>query len=557
MDLNTYEVLKTAYCSRLLFRSDSEYRECIGVTFETVSDNRNDRRTMTAYYDALDTECVAKTCVSLRSLVEAYVSASDVAQSIDFDWGDRRQMASRKRFVRMLIRHVAAPTIPLSLDEELKFKPRECDKRLIQTIFPNGSTQENNDQLIFLALLTFGIVKPCRFKSVRSRNIGDIEASEQLSSMIEMVKIIQDDLPQIGVLSKPLVFEQVLNKLNSAKNDYNDCTPAWFWTLLSTIVDSCAVTASPTLVAASLLQTVGYSMPGIWIDDADGGCNRFWIFPENKYMAFCYTRNGECWTLTPYEICFYSSKRYDEISDVCVFVTAKGNMQLLTNPTIPIDKSEIATMEYSIKEYDSDGRFQEISFKPLTVANSTMFDWKKFTRLRNDDKLFEHYAQFILELYNPLSPRSVLFTNTAPVMTDALNCLIAIDSDYIYISDILRPDRFVLEEDPSLSQAYYYNPNYRVEPPRNLISLEVSSRHPLYLLPRNAEKRGHVPNKYKKLIEAIDNTEIEDQITLYQVSPSSPKLLCFNRFSCIYPLDDLLCDLSRLGATCITSLKAE
>ena len=557
MDLNTYNVIKTAYCSRLLFRSDSEYKECLGVTFETVSDNRYDRRTMTAYYDALDNECMAVTCVSLRSMVEAYLSASNLAQSIDFDWGDRQQMSSRKRFVRMLIRRVAAPTVPLSVDEELKFKPRECDKRLIQTIFPNGFTQENNNHLIFLALLTFGIVKPCRSNCVRSRNIGDIEASQQLSSMIELVKIIQDDLPQIGVLSKPLVFEQVLNKLDCKKNDYNDCSPARFWTLLSTIVDACAVTASPTLVADSLLQTVGFSMPGIWIDDADRGGNRFWIFPENKYMAFCYTRNGECWTLTPFEFCFYSSERYDEISNVCVFVTAKGNMQLLMNPTVPIDKSEIATMEYSIKEYDSEGRFHEISFKPISVANHTQFNWKKFTRLQQDDKLFEYYAQLIFELYNSSSPRSVLFTNTAPVMTDALNCLIAIDSDYIYIFDIRRPDRFVLEKDNSLSHTYYYNPNYRIELPRNLISIEVSSRYPLYLLPRNAEKRGHIPNKYKKLIEAIDNTEIEDQITLYQISPSLPKLLCFNRFSCIYPLDDLLRDLSRLGATCITSLKAE
>lgn len=555
MDLSTFEVIKTAYCSRLLFRTDGEYKKCFGVTFETVSDNRDDRRMMTACYDALNDECMVVTCESLRSLVRAYVSASEMAQGIDFDWGERRQMATRKRFVRMLIRRVAASTVPLTVDEELKFKPRECDSRLIQTIYPNGLTEGCNDYLVFLALLTFGIVKPRGINNVRSRNIVDKEVSEQLAAMIELVKTIQDDMPQIGVLSKPLVFEHVLDMLNDAKSDYSDCTPAWFWALLSTIVDACSVTASPTLVADSMLQTVGYSMPGIWIDDSDGGCNRFWIFPENKYMAFCYSRDGDSWTLSPFEFCFYSSRRYGEISSVCVFVTAKGNMRLLADPTATIDKSEIATMEYSVNERDSEGRFREISFKPVTVADSVRFDWEKFTRLRSDDKMFEQYARIIDELYKPSSPLSFLFTNTAPAMTDAINSLIAIDSDYIYISDMRRPDRFVLEKDRTVCDAYNYNAYYNVEPPRNLINLEVSSRHPLYLFPRNAENRGHVPNKYKRLIEAIDNTEIHDQISIYQASPSSPKLLCFNRFSCIYSIDDILRDLARLGAACFTSLR--
>lgn len=556
MNLTTFEVIKTAYSARLLFRNDDEYRACLDVTFETVSDRRNDHRMMTACYDALNNECTAVTGQSLRSQVEAYVRASNLYLGIDFDWGERRQMASRKRFVRMLIRRAAAHTVPLSVDEELKFKPRECDSRLTQAICPEGFAEGNNE-LIYLALLTFGIVKPCKINNARSRNISDKDASEQLAAMIELVETVQNDVPQIGVLSKRLVFEQVLDVLNQARSeaDYSRCTPAWFWWLLSSIVDSCAVAASPTLVADSMLETIGYSMPGIWIDDYDNGNNRFWIFPENKYMAFCYSRDGQCWTLTPFEFCFYSSQRDNEISDVCMFVTAKGNRQLLSAPTVPIDTTEVATMAYTVGERDGKGRFGEISFEPISVADSTRFNWKKFTRIRFDDKKFEQYARILEELYKPSSPSSMLLTNTAPFMTDALNNLVAIDTDYIYISDIHRPDKFVLEKDPTFAEAYCYNARYRVEPPRNLVNLEISNEHPLYLLPRNAERRGPIPNKYKRLIEAIDNTEIHDQITIYQTTPTAFKTLCFNRFSCIYPLATLLHDLSHLGATTLVTLR--
>lgn len=557
MDINTFEVIKTAYNSRLLFRTDSQHKECLGVTFETVSDKRKDPRMMTACYDALNSSCTAVTGESLRSLLQAYVKASDISQCIDFDWGERRQMASRKRFTRMLLRLVAAPTIHLSVAEELKFKPKVCDNRLIQTIFPDGISEGSYDPLIFLALLTFGIVRPYTGNNIRSRNITDKEASKQLSVMIELVKTIQDDMPHIGVLSKPLVFEQVLAILNDVRSqaDYTICTPAWFWALLSSIVHSCAITDSPTLLADSMLEVAGYSMPGIWIDDCDNGNNRFWIFPENKYMAFCYSQEGESWTLTPFEFCFYSSKHPHEISDICVFVTAKGNRQLLATPTVPVDPKELATMEYIIRNRDKDGRFREISFRPITATDSANFNWNKFTRLHSDDKSFEKYTHILDQLYEPSSPLSALLTNAAPVMTDALNCLIAIDADYIYISDIRRPEKFTIEKDHTVCEAYNYNARYRSQPPRNLMNLEISGQHPLYLLPRNAESRGHVPNNYKRLIQAIDNTDIQDQITIYQTSSTTPKLLCFNRFSCIYDIDALLRDLSHLGANCITRFR--
>lgn len=553
MELSIFEVIKVAYRSRLLFRTDLEYRDLLGVSFDTVADNRDNERAMNVYYDILNKECRSMTGETLYAIVSSYLEASNASQSIDFDWSERKQIASRKKFVRKLFRMATVPGLDLSAAEEVKFRSKDCDAKLIEARYPNGISNSRTIDLIFLMLITFGIIKPNSASNMRGRDITAKDAMGSLTSMIELVELLKDDMPQIGVLSKPLIFDSVLDTLRSAEADLSVSSPFWFWNLLNTIEDSCISTASPARVAESMLELTGYSMPGIWIDDKDKGENRFWIFPENKYMAFCFSMKGIDWVLIPFEFCFYSKRYESEIDDICVFVTAMGNKQILSAPDRTMDSSEVITSSYELGDSDAYGSFGEIRFEPDTAEIPTWFDWNAFIRLQPDDSRFTVFSKLTADLYDSNSPYSVLFSNAAPFITDSIHCLIAIDNDYIYVSDIRKPEKFTLQKDTDGSDMFWYMPCYKKEPPRNLISLEVSEEHPLYLFPRNVVSEFAIPDKYKKLFEAIDNTDIGDQISIYQLNDSSQRMICFNRFSCTYAIDDLLRDLSPFGVKRLTS----
>lgn len=492
---------------------------------------------------------------TLYAIVSSYIEASNAYQSIDFDWGERKQIASRKKFIRKLFRMASVPGLKLSVEEELKFKSKGCDDKLIEAIYPNGISKGRTIDLIFLMLITFGVIKPNSASNMRGRDIATKDAMGSLAAMIELVEMLKDDAPQTGVLSKPLIFDSVIDTLRSATADASECSPIWFWNLLNVIEDSCVSTASPAKIAESMLEPTGYSMTGIWIDDTDEGKSRFWIFPENKYMAFCFSKRGDDWVLNPFEFCFFSKRYESEIDDICVFVTAKGNKQILSAPNQIMDNSEIITSSYKLGDSDAYGSFGEIRFEPDINEIPKWFDWNAFIRLQPDDARFTVFSRLASDFYDSNSPYSVLFSNAAPFITDSINCLIAIDNDYLYVSDLRKPEKFSLQRDMDGSDMFWYMPRYKKAPPRNLINLEVSENHPLYLFPRDMVSEFVVPDRYKKLFEAIDNTEIGDQISIYQLNDSAQRMICFNRFSCTYAIDDLLRDLGRFGVKRLTSLR--
>lgn len=552
MELGIYDVIKIAYRSRLLFGTDLEYREYLGVSFETISDNHDDERMMNLYYDMLDKECLAQTGRNLYAMVASYLKASEISRSTDFDWKGRKQIASRKKFVRMLFRMSAAPGVNLSVEEILKFRPKDGDKELIESICPEGFAKDGNIDLVFLMLITFGIIKPYSPKMKR-RNANGKEQESSLLCMIGLVDTIKEDMPRIGVFPKPLIFDTVPEVLQSAKKDLAVCTPAWFWNLLNLIEDACISNASPSRVAESMLELTGLSMPGIWVDDKDNGQSRFWIFPENKYMAFCFSGKNGSWQLTPYEFCFHAKKYKTHIDEVCAFVTAKGNRQVLSSSDRTMDSGEVVTLPYELVPSDEYASFGEIRFESDATERPSWFDWNSFKRLLPDAPLSEEYSGLVAELYDSSSPRSVLLTNNAAFITDVIDCLIAIDNDYLYVSDIRHPEKCILKRDADGSDMYWYLPCYKSEPPRNLIDLEVSDEHPLYVFPRNIVSEFKIPDRYRRFVEAVDNTEIDDQISIYETVDTGQKIICFNRFSCIYVIDDLLSDLSQFGVRRLTS----
>lgn len=124
-----FDYISIAYRSRLLYRSDSEFRDALGVSFETVANNRHSARDMEMYLGVLSKCAENETALSIVDVIDAYVEASEAYLTLD--WGDRTQMASRRKFCRMLFRLYATEGKSLSNEELFKFKIKNDDRRLL------------------------------------------------------------------------------------------------------------------------------------------------------------------------------------------------------------------------------------------------------------------------------------------------------------------------------------------------------------------------------------------------------------------------------------------
>ena len=58
MDLNIFDIIEAAYRSRLLFRTEVEYRGITGVAYETIRDCKEDSDALAEYYGKLHNECL-------------------------------------------------------------------------------------------------------------------------------------------------------------------------------------------------------------------------------------------------------------------------------------------------------------------------------------------------------------------------------------------------------------------------------------------------------------------------------------------------------------------
>ena len=149
-----YRLIRVAYRSRFVFRTDAEYRKALGVSFETVVNNCGSAADMERYYDNLCRAADYNTDLSLRSLIADYVEASEFY--LFLDWGDRAQMASRRRFCRMLFRLYASGGMALTADEIFKFKIKDADERLLNAFFQRGQIRLRRSISAILCCLRSG-----------------------------------------------------------------------------------------------------------------------------------------------------------------------------------------------------------------------------------------------------------------------------------------------------------------------------------------------------------------------------------------------------------------
>lgn len=486
-EANKYELITMACRSRLLFRTEAEYREALGVSLETVANNRASARSMDMYFGMLAKAAEETADFPLEDFVKAYAEASELY--LGLDWGDRTQMASRKRLCRMLFRLYATGGKSLSADEILKFKIKDDDERLLRVFFPDGPDQEPAVDVKLVTLFAFGVARPY-VPGSRVRDISDKDTTESLQRLRGLIEVLKADMPRLGSTEKPLALDEWLGLIDDSLADPDELaerTPLWMSTALADISRACLSLVEAERLRAHGEQFGSLHLYGIWVDDADQGKGRFWVFPDNCMMAFCYERDGAAWRLSPYEFRVQVPDSDDCYASFILLAPA-GNLRFMLTPSQAIASDLMAwgMMDCSIDE--ATGEISGLEFIDGPCGLPDWFGWKSWTRLDRADARHERFRSALHDIYDPHSPSSMLLDNVAPELTDCYNDLAARDGKYIYVYD-WQPRRCVMRQTQEDVYEYVLAPGEEL-PSGALFELEISEEHPLYAIPRSVERRG-------------------------------------------------------------------
>lgn len=530
MDLTIYEIIEVAYRSRLLFRTEPEYRDVLGVTFETISDNRENLPLLDRYVERHEPRCRKLMDESFREVMDNYLVASEFY--LHHDWGSRKDARTRRLFFQKIFRMVATGGMRISNDEELRFKILKDDTRLIHELFPNGWRESSSVDIVFLILFAFDVIKPwnrdtqkqsrrkipglLRSDTKKSRSVTDADTIRTLSRLRDLLTLLKECMPCIGSLQKPAAFDEWTGIIDSLLRNPDplrraQCSDLWMAYALNNVGKGCLSTITPENLRLSAEQFMKLSMPGIWIDDADNGARRFWIFPENIQAAFCYSfaDKDNIWTLEPYAFSIYDSDDPFYVNS-CYFVSPEGNMRQFENPSNRMDNSDFAHMKISVKTDDKTDEITVVNFDEGPVPVPSRFNWRAFRKLLPDHPRYEDFRKVIHNIYNVnTTDSSVKFQNPAAPITDMVNNFVGLDRYYLYVLDFRPADRYIISEqkdqkDSFIYEAYYHDPF----PATSFLDMEISEEHPLYAIPHKIDKwKCGTPElrKFAELMEDSDN----------------------------------------------------
>ncbi|MDE7410811.1 MAG: hypothetical protein K2M94_02090 [Paramuribaculum sp.] len=520
---NKYDLISAAYRSRLLFRTDAEYREVLRVSFETVINKRDMVLDIEVYYGILNRITELTTDKSLDDVIGDYIAASRFYLSLD--WGCRSQMASRKKFCRMLFRICATAGRNLSNEEFFKFRIKDDDDRLLKAFFPDGFGGAPAVDICLVVLFAFDVLRPFTDTS-RSRDIRDSETIASLLRLRLLMALLKDDSPRLGSMDKPLAFDEWLGSIDNHLSDpdsLSECTPLWLISSLTSTMHACQslVIVGRQRVESERFQ--GLYMSGIWIDDADRGQNRFWIFPDNLLGAFCYRRDGMVWQLSPYDFRVCSAQRPDYM-DNFILLTPRGNLGYTLSSERVIEPEQIVTGSYEQEFDETTGSIKRLVLYEEPRQFPQWMDWRKWECLSPDDPRYKEYRGVLTDIYDLRSPYSAVFRNSYAELTDIANKLVGHDRKYLYVYDCDH-GRYMIKE--AVSGRFTYEAESGDDVCMNaLFELDITAEHPLYALPVGMARSKYGDTELDKLADILADAEnIKEVYIIHSRRSPYPRLV--------------------------------
>lgn len=537
-----FDYISIAYRSRLLYRSDAEFRDALGVSFETVANNRHSARDMEMYLGVLSKCAENETALSIVDVIDAYVEASEAYLTLD--WGDRTQMASRRKFCRMLFRLYATEGKSLSNEELFKFKIKNDDRRLLNAFFPDGTDNAPAVDVRWITLFAFGVVRPYA-EGLRWRDIADKETFASLKKLRGLIEVLKADMPRLGATDKPLAFDEWLSIVDSNSDDGDspaNCTPLWMFSALMDISEVCRSLVIAERQRLENEQLCGLKMHGIWIDDGDCGKTRFWIFPDNCIMAFCYQYDGYTWNLHPYEFKVRFSDN-PEYLDSFIMISPAGDLAFTLSPDKIIKWDQMSKGLVKGELSENTYELTRLTFYEETLKFPDWFDWQSWERLSHEDERYGRFHAVIRDIYNKRSPHSMFFRNVAPELTDSYNNLAGRDNKYLYIYD-WQPKRCVVREEERDFFLYEIAPGEEI-PYVTLFELKISEKHPLYAIPLNVEQKNYNSWELERFVTMLSDAENIREACIVHSDLSPVPVLVFPTYGVTIGLDKT--NLEKLG----------
>ena len=559
---NQYELLDTIIKSRLLAFDDEGYEEFLMMDVDSFRKRYRDasdeklKTNTKAFSDAFE----EMDAFGYEYMVDSYMEASDVFNSDGFDWGKNKQLTTRRKFCRWMFRQAYLNNPEL---HDGGYAPKKEDRELFGRFKPDADDDRESIDIIFTMLLTFQVIRPFGSDSMRALKYASTSKSRE--RMIVLLEMLQEDLPVFGITKSLHSISVALDALKDPEMDDESFPTAALWGMLRNVAFDLQSNSSPAELLDSHVELNGYAMRGIWVDDSPAEHRRFWVFPNNKLMAFCYSFRNREWILKPYEFAFYKLEYEYEFADTCVMATVKGNEQGLLKGKI--EENELVRLSYELEDRDEEGRFQTIRFAPESGSDYPYWmDWRSFRRLPLEDSLTVEYAEVIEAIYRGTEMFNDFgFRNIAPWLTDSQDCLVGLDCDFIYLVDFALDRKGYLEKISGKGEYLLYD--YCVDfSMRNkgfgLFGVEISEEQPIYVVSRNPLfyeglnerlKAGNlveaIPNKadrnaflrrYEDFKETVFSTEFSDQVTIYKgLRHDSSAVLCFNKISRNFLIDEL------------------
>lgn len=564
--------------SGILFPNRKEGELFIGMTLKSWLNLKKEEKIF-EIYDRLNDRVRELFPVSVNKAINSLITSGKAYLSPVLWEGRRKQSKQRfalKLFFKFIFQnypHIYR-TLPafITINEEEKELAESLEKGL----------DYSRMALLWFILTGYDIINP--FVEI-SRLPKDSTGFVNLQNYIRLLEDIIKFWPIVGALSSFHEIEIYKKQIESSIENDEYVSPLILIGQLQNLYDLVEVRSSPENLIISN-ESADILLPeGIWIDNIDKGKSRFWIFPVNLRMIFCYSFEYGSWQLKVYEaISDYDDENEEYVVSV---ISPEESKKAILNGKLSSESIHEMRIWYS--EDIEENCLEKLMFEHLNDIPE-WFDFSHMMRLKEGSELHARFLEIIGEFYNPKPFGMALpLVNHSAWMTDTSNSLIAMDEKFLYLKD-KGICRHIMTKVKNLDGEYYnYIPFPNKKLAFSLLDIKISENDPLYLIPKNDNDYPEIDSKdelkkmmetrlelsadanmeesddysfilrreaetYRRYKEAVVSTTFPGEITIYTIKDGEEeyKKICFNKCGVAVDLNKAI---GLYGMKKITSLK--